>query len=370
MKYCEGSPRKAERIFGWNRETVKLGLSEARTGFQCVNANAARCGAKLWEVKNPIAANKLIKIAEEHSQQDPSFSSTIAYTRLSAEKAIDELEKAGCPQEELPSARSMRNILNRMGFKLRRVVKAKPLKKVPLTDDIFSNISEVDNIPPNIKKKRISVDCKATVKTGDFSRGGLTRGNHIALDHDFSNSPEAGSYTPCGIVDEDTDDLFINIGSSFKTSDFIVDSLQLWWKNLSRKEKSSIEEIQIKMDNGPESSGKRTQFLSRIVTFADKIGKVIHLVYYPPYHSKYNPIERCWGILELHWNGAMLTKIDVMEKWMKSMTWKGLHPFVNVSKEIYEKGKRLGKKAMMEIEERLDRNKSLPKYDIRIIPAY
>ncbi len=74
------------------------------------------------------------------------------------------------------------------------------------------------------------------------------------------------------------------------------------------------------MDNGPESSGKRTQFLSRIVTFADKIGKAIHLVYYPPYHRKYNPIERCWGILELHWNGALLTTIDVMKKWMKSMT--------------------------------------------------
>ncbi len=121
-------------------------------------------------------------------------------------------------------------------------------------------------------------------------------------------------------MDEDTGELFINIGSSFKTSDFIVDSLQLWWRNLSRKEKSSIDEIQIKMDNGPESSGKRTQFLSRIVTFADKIGKAIHLVYYPPYHRKYNPIERCWGILELHWNGALLTTIDVMKKWMKSMT--------------------------------------------------
>lgn len=124
------------------------------------------------------------------------------------------------------------------------------------------------------------------------------------------------------------------------------------------------------MDNGPESSGKRTQFLSRIVAFADKIGKVIHLVYYPPYHSKYNPIERCWGILELHWNGALLTTVDVMAKWMKSMTWKGMHPVVNVSKKIYEKGKSLSKKAMTVIEKRLDRNKILPKYDIRIIPKH
>src|SRR2546427_6593672 len=54
------------------------------------------------------------------------------------------------------------------------------------------------------------------------------------------------------------------------------------------------------MDNGPESSGKRTQFLQRMVAFCDAIGKPIQLLYYPPYHSKYNPIERCWGLLELH----------------------------------------------------------------------
>ncbi len=153
LKYCEGNCQRAERILGWGRETTKLGIHELTSGFRCVNANAARCGAKLWEVKNPIAAKKLIKIAEEHSQQDPSFNSTIAYTRLSAEKAIIELEKGGCSKEELPSARAMRDILNRMGFKLRRVVKAKPLKKVPLTDDIFSNIGQVDSSPPTIKKK-------------------------------------------------------------------------------------------------------------------------------------------------------------------------------------------------------------------------
>lgn len=153
LKYLEGNCRRAEGTFGWGRETVKLGIHELKSGFRCLNANAARCGAKLWEVKNPVAAKKLIQIAEEHSQQDPSFKSTIAYTRLSAEKAIIELKKAGCTKEELPSTRSMRDVLNRMGFKLRRVVKAKPLKKVPLTDDIFSNIRKVDSASTDIKKK-------------------------------------------------------------------------------------------------------------------------------------------------------------------------------------------------------------------------
>lgn len=108
-----------------------------------------------------------------------------------------------------------------------------------------TSISQVDSLSADIKKTD-QCGLQSNFKIGEFSRGGLTRGNNIALDHDFPNSPEARNHTPCGIVDEDTGELFINIGSSFKTSDFIVDSLQLWWRNLSRKVKSSIEEIQIK----------------------------------------------------------------------------------------------------------------------------
>jgi hypothetical protein len=127
------------------------------------------------------------------------------------------------------------------------------------------------------------MDCKATVKIGEFSRGGLSRGNNKALDHDFSDK---GSHTPCGIVDEDSGRLYINMGSSYKTSDFIIDTLQGWWNNQSTEERQWIDVIQLKMDNGPESSGVRTQFLKRIVEFTDRIGKPMQLLYFPPYHSK------------------------------------------------------------------------------------
>ena len=72
---------------------------------------------------------------------------------------------------------------------------------------------------------------------------------------------------------------------------------------LDEHEKAATSLLQIKMDNGPESSGRRTQFLYRMVQLADDMNKPIQLLYYPPYHSKYNPIERCWGILELKCNG-------------------------------------------------------------------
>ncbi len=214
--------------------------------------------------------------------------------------------------------------------------------------------------------KRLSLDCKATVKIGEYSRGGQTRGDNKARDHDMDCKEK---YTPCGIVDEDTGALHISFGSSFKTSDFMVDNLQAWWASLTVQQQQETQQIQIKMDNGPESSGVRTQFLKRMVDLASMLGRSIHLLYYPPYHSKYNPIERCWGILEQHWNGAKLFDAQTMLAWAQSMTWKGLHPVIQLNQNIYEKHISLSKIEMRAVEKRLRRNPLLPKWDILITPV-
>ena len=138
---------------------------------------------------------------------------------------------------------------------------------------------------------------------------------------------------------------------------------------MDEREQAQTSLIQIKMDNGPEGNGRRTQFLYRMVQLVDMINKPIQLLYYPPYHSKYNPIERCWGILELKWNGTQLTDAETMLEWAKRMTWKGLHPVVELSRQVYQKGIRLGKAAMEAVEARLKRDPKLPKYDILINPV-
>ena len=123
------------------------------------------------------------------------------------------------------------------------------------------------------------------------------------------------------------------------------------------------------MDNGPESNGRRTQFLYRMVEFADAIGKPIQLLYYPPYHSKYNPIERCWGILEQHWNGTKRIDAQTRLEWAKSMTWQGLPPVVERSHGVDQQGVRWSQKAMEAVEARWERDPKLPQYDILIQPA-
>ena len=214
--------------------------------------------------------------------------------------------------------------------------------------------------------KRLSIDWKATGHSGDYSRGGLTRGANQASDHDRGCKEK---YVPCGIVDEESAERTITFGSSSKTSDFIVEALTAKWAALDEHEQAATSLLQSKMDHGPESSGRRTQFLYRMVQLADDINKPIQLLYYPPSHRKYKPIERCWGILELKWNGTKRIDAATMVEWAKRMTWKGLSPVVELSRNVYQKGISLGKAAMQAVEKRLKRHPALPKYDILINPA-
>jgi hypothetical protein len=153
-------------------------------------------------------------------------------------------------------------------------------------------------------------------------------------------------------VDEESGQLSLRVGSSYKTSDCRVAALASWWDTLDAQAHKDTKSIQINRDNGPESRGRRTQFLHRMVQFVDAIGTPMPLLYDPPYHSKYNPLERCWGLLELHWNGTQLIKVDPMVAWAKRMPWKGLQPIVELRHTVYQKGISLGKKAMQAVEAR------------------
>jgi hypothetical protein len=129
VRYCESSARKAELVFGWGRGAVELGLHEKRTGIVCLSAQSAVAGCKLWEEKHPDVAQALWKLAETHAQQDPTFRTTLSFTRLTAAEALNQLRTQGFSENLLPSPSTMAEVLNRNGFRLRPVLKAKPQKK-------------------------------------------------------------------------------------------------------------------------------------------------------------------------------------------------------------------------------------------------
>ena len=160
--------------------------------------------------------------------------------------------------------------------------------------------------------------------------------------------------------------LLLQFGAA-DTSDFWVDGLMAWWRQV-RASVGRIRRLVIYLDNGPHNAGTRTQFLKRMIAFADWSGLEVRLVYYPPYHSKYNPIERCWSSLEQKWGGALLNGLKVILQQALRMTWAGQHPTVRRLHGDYPPGVRLSKKEMKPYEARLERSAALPKYDITIKP--
>ena len=171
-RLCEGSARQAERRFGWGRETVEKGLHEAGGGIRCLEDFAAK-GRRRSEAKGPQLAADIRAIVEPRTQADPELKSPRVYTNLSAAEVRRALIDNGYAGQGLPSERTLRDILNRMGYRLKRIRKGKPLKKTEETDAIFANVQaarqEARGDPQTLE---ISIDTKAKVAVGDYSRGG------------------------------------------------------------------------------------------------------------------------------------------------------------------------------------------------------
>jgi hypothetical protein len=211
---------------------------------------------------------------------------------------------------------------------------------------------------------RVSVDTKATVKIGEFSRGGTCRMKVAALDHDYQAD---ATLAPIGILVPKLDEVVIEFVPTPATSDAIMDAIDGYWRqNAARFD--GIDTLVLNLDNGPENNSRRTQFIHRVVDFVDEHQITVRLAYYPPYHSKYNPVERIWSVLENEWNGDLLDSIPAALGHAQSMTWNGNHPAVQFVDKIYETGKRLGAAAMRVLEKRLQRLPGLEKWFVDIAP--
>ena len=118
--YLDASPRKAETVLGWSRKTILKGLKELETGIIC--ADNYRCrGRKKTEENLPSLREDIESLLENNTSTDPKFKSTINYTRISAAKTREALIKEkGYSSEELPCRQTIGDILNRMGYSLKK----------------------------------------------------------------------------------------------------------------------------------------------------------------------------------------------------------------------------------------------------------
>jgi DDE family transposase len=198
---------------------------------------------------------------------------------------------------------------------------------------------------------RISMDAKATVKVGPCARGGKARVQGQAADHDWQ---PLATVTPGGIFLPTLEELLVYGVTSKVTSDCLVDRLAQWWEAV-RERFAHMTTLVINLDTGPEHQSRRPQCMQRSVDVVQPYHVTVRLASDPPYHSKYHPIERGWGIVENHGNGTLLDAVDTVLQFARTMPGQGKPPIVALVTTSYQTGVRLTQEAMETVEERIKR---------------
>jgi len=363
-----GNVRLAARELGWHRKTLRKALAEWEGQFCYIDRFFER-GRKPLEMQRPTLLEDIRQIADAASQTDATFHTTQLYTRLSAAAVRQQLiDQKGYAGEDVPCEDTIRRKLNALGYRLRPVKKSQPLKKIAETDAIFDQLHQINQAAAGDETVlRLSWDAKAPVLIGRFARRGLSRIVVQAWDHDFQTS--AKKVTPFGIYLPRYGELYRYFTQSKVTSDFIADCLGDFWST-QRDRFPNVRTLVLNQDNGPENHTRRTQFMHRLAAFVDHFQVAVQLACYPPYHSKYNPIERIWGALEQHWNGSLLTTLQTVLNFARSLTYKDRQPIVELVTKTYHTGVRLSQKLMTALERRFKRLPGLEKWFVYIAPVF
>lgn len=274
-EYGYGGDSYVAAEYNIGRDTLRKGRIELETGTRINDAFNKR-GRNKTDFYLPNLNNDIKDIIDSQSQTDPKFDSRRLYTRLTTKEVRKQLIlQKKYTNEELPTNSTLNALINKLGYNMKKVQKVKPLQKSKETDDIFDNLHKVHNeANEDNTVLRLSVDAKATVKIGNYSRNGKSRNGRKALDHDFKGE----TITPFCILNVYTKEYIMYFTRSKVTADFILDILEDYW--LSNIDSfSNIKTLILNADNGPENSSHRTQFIKRIVEFANKYSITIKLVY-------------------------------------------------------------------------------------------
>lgn len=321
-------------------------------------------GRKPLISKYPDLKQDIKLIIEDSLSIDPRFKSEKQYVKMSISQIKKALIKTGKYDDNSFSNSYLNNLVNNMGFGLKKVQKTKPLKKIDETDAIFENVKKKKEEAMNDDKTAlISLDTKDKVLLGAFSRGGKNRIQINAVDHELTND----CLIPFGILDIKKNIPYFFNYTLKPTSLDLVDCIEEFY--VEQYLNTPVDKLAILLDNGPDNSGVRTIFLKGLIGISKKYNIKIELIYYPPYHSKYNPVERLWARLENIWNGFLLESKEICLSFMKNLTWKGIASVTKLKEVKYEKGLKVEKKEMSKLESNyIHRTEGIKKWSVLITP--
>lgn len=351
------------KILHMSREKIKSCYDKFKNGIQL---KLEFRGRKSITTKYPNIKNDIEKIIEQYKNVDSHFKSNLLYISINPKSIIDELVLNYGYPEKFACYGSIVTILKEMGYKYHKIPKTEIVNKVPETDEIFKNVNDcLESLNKNNEEvAAISIDDKTTKKIGKFSDNGMTWIDTKALDHDtiFKYAVK-----PFGILDLKTNEVFVTCTPYSSTAEFKVDCIEKYI--LEKNKKKKLKKLIIFLDNGPENSSRRRLWLKQLKTLSIKYNIVIQLVYYPPYCSKYNKIERVWARIQIEWRRITIDSLEILLDSLDKITWIDRKIKGFLSMKEYETGIKISDYEMeTKINPFIIREEGLEKWSLVITP--
>jgi len=359
-----------QELTGFSRPTISKGIKEleGRKHLNITGRIRTQGGGRHSIEKNqPKIERALNKIMEETTAGDPM--SELRWTCKSTYKIAEELKKQGW---EI-SQRTVHRKLIDMDYSLQLNAKHKEGTGAnhPNRDQQFKYInSKVKHYLAN-KAPVISVDAKKKELVGDFKNDGRTwrkQGSPQAVNvYDFPSLSE-GKATPYGAYDIKNNEGFVNVGMTYDTSEFAVNSILQWWKHMGKKHYEGAKRLLICADGGGSNGSRVKAWKFYLQELSDKLSLIIDVCHYPPGTSKWNKIEhRLFSVISLHWKGEPLVSYETIVNLIGATTTKtGLKVKAKLDKRNYTKGKKISNKEMEQLN--ISHHKKNPKWNYTIKP--
>lgn len=370
LKLGLGGKRYIARILGCSEKTVHKGIEELAQlpdePEYDASVRKSGGGRKRYDEHHPNIDEQFLNVLKEHTAGDP-MDEKVVWTDLTPDEISKLLER----EHRVKVSKSVINkLLKKHNYRRRKAQKKKTMKTVAHRDEQFRNIKALVAEFKVRGDPIISFDSKKKEYLGNFYRAGhlYTREALHAFDHDFNTFAE-GVILPHGIYDLQHNIGYIHIGTSKDTSQFACDCLRSWWLQYGRKIYPNATVILALCDGGGSNGSRHYIFKEDLQELADELGIEIRIAHYPPYCSKYNPIEhRLFPHVTRACQGVLFTSINLVKELIeKTKTSKGLKVFVEVIQTIYQTGRKVAEDFKQTM--RIVFDDFLPAWNYRAIPT-
>lgn len=369
LRYGHGGRNSIAHVLGCSRRTVSKGAKEVSGLPRVETEKRIRMpggGRKSYQESWRNIDEKFLQVLHAHTAGDP-MDETVRWTDLS----VKEIAKSLRDDHGIHVSKFVvRTLLKTHNYRRRKAQKKQTMKRVPKRNEQFETIQRLKTEYEAAGNPIVSMDTKKKEQLGNFYRDGhlYTLEELRTYDHDFGSFSE-GVIIPHSFYDIRLNIGYIQLGTSHDTSAFACDSFRHWWYHYGCVHYPDATSILVLCDGGGSNSSRHHIFKQDLQTVADEIGVEIRIAHYPPYCSKYNPIEhRLFPHVTRACQGVIFTSIDVVKHLMqKTQTSRGLKVFVHILDKLYQTGRQVAddfKRHMTIVHDAF-----LPQWNYRAIPS-